>query len=623
VSMPRLLSAALVIAALLAAPASAQDTPSKRTLYADGPSGRYLMDGDWLFRLDAADDGVKERWQRQTGTAGWSTVAVPYAWNAGDDSALSMQGSVGWYRKDFKLPSAKAALDWIVRFESANYRTRAWINGKPLGSHKGAYLPFEFRLHSLKRGGTNRLVVRVDSTRHATDLPPSKFTTDGQPSGGWFNYGGLVREVYLRRVDSADWSTVEVTPQLSCSTCDARVRIRAVMRNHGAARAVRVSGRFGSRRVSLGTRQVPGNGSGTFETTITVPDPHLWSPLDPYLYDVELSATAGGRKVAGYGLKSGIRQVRVSDDGRLVVNGQLVSVRGVGYHEDSKDKGFAIGNDVRERLVAEAKELGATMMRTHYPPHPYLHELADREGMFLWSEIPMYQMRTEYLTREPVRAAAVRELRENITANRNHPSVIVWSIANELSSRPGPAQARYIQEAVAAVKAMDRTRPVALAVAAYPSAGCQAAYAPLDMLGINEYFGWYPGPNGQLFDRSKLSAYLDQVRRCYPDKAIMISEFGAEANREGPVEEKGTFAHQVDFVRFHLGVHDSKNWLSGSLYWALNEFRVRPAWEGGNPRPEPPFHQKGILRFDDWSRKPAWADMQQLFKAAPQFTPIG
>jgi beta-glucuronidase len=621
--MRRLLFLAILFVALPAASARAQDTPGKRTLYADGPVERYLMDGDWLFRLDAEDDGIKQRFQRQTSRTGWSEVQVPHAWNATDESMASMQGSVGWYRKDFKLPSARAALDWVVRFESANYRTRAWINGVPLGQHKGAYLPFEFRLRALRRTGTNRLVVRVDSRRHATDLPPSKFTAEGAPSGGWFNYGGLIREVYLRKVDKVDWSTVEVTPRIACSTCEAKVLFRTTLRNFGPARTVKVTGRFGNRRLTLGTKHLRANGFGTLENSLTVARPHLWSPADPYLYDAELQISSGAETLASYKLKSGVRQIRVSEDGRLILNGQFVSFRGVGYHEDSKEQGFAIDNTVRERLVNEAQELGATLMRTHYPPHPYLQELGDRRGMLIWSEIPMYQMRTDYLTRPRVRAAAVREMRENIIANRNHASVAIWSVANELSSRPGTSQARYIQEAVTAAKALDTTRPIAIAVAAYPSAGCQAAYAPLDLIGINEYFGWYPGPNGQLFDRTKLSAYLDQLRGCYPDKAVVISEYGAEANRDGPVEEKGTFAHQVDFVRYHLGVHNSKPWLSGSVYWALNEFRVRPGWEGGNPRPNPPVHQKGLLRFGDYSRKPAWAEMQQIFKSVQQYTPVG
>jgi beta-glucuronidase len=143
-------------------------------------------------------------------------------------------------------------------------------------------------------------------------------------------------------------------------------------------------------------------------------------------------------------------------------------------------------------------------------------------------------------------------------------------------------------------------------------------YAPLDILGINDYFGWYTGPNGQIADRNGLGPYLDQVRRCYRHKAIIVTEFGAEANRSGPVTEKGTYEFQQDFVRFHLAVFASKPWLSGALYWALREFRVRPGWNGGNPVPSPPLHTKGLLRFDDASKKPAWFDVQKSYTSTKQ-----
>ena len=157
-------------------------------------------------------------------------------------------------------------------------------------------------------------------------------------------------------------------------------------------------------------------------------------------------------------------------------------------------------------------------------------------------------------------------------------------------------------------------------MAGYPAAGCQAAYGPLDVIGINEYFGWYPGPNGQIADRTTLPEYLDGVRACYPGKAVVISEFGAEANRSGPVEEKGTFEHQQDFVNFHHSVYATKPWLSGAVYWALQEFRVRPGWEGGNPRPMSPIHQKGVVDFDG-NRKPAFFDLQRLFRGTQQIGP--
>ena len=621
--MPRRLALLLTLTALAVlvpgGAARAADVPSSKTLYADGPSGRYLLDGEWLFRLDAAGQGERQGFQRSASRAGWTPVGVPNAWNTGDDSVESMKGSIGWYRKDFELPDARASLAWAVRFESVNYRSTVWLNGRRVGANRGAYIPFEFVLTGLKRRGTNRLVVRVDSRRRRTDFPPSGLNSDGVPTGGWWNYGGLLREVYLRRVDTVDWASVVVRPTLpNPAGGDANVSVRAVLRNATTrARRVRVSARYGTRRLVLGTKVIPARAVAGFETAFRLRNAQLWDPARPYLYPVALTASTGGRAVARYSLKSGVRSVAVSPGGRLTLNGKLVALRGVGVHEDSRQQGFAVDNAFRDRMVADAKALGATILRSHYPLHPYLHELADAKGLLIWSEIPVYANKTDVLKQRSVRVTAAKELRKNIETNQNHPSVLLWSIANELSARPGPVQGFYIQRARNLAKRLDPTRPVGIAVAGYPSVGCQGEYGPLDVIGVNEYFGWYPGPSGQIFDRTRLSAYLDAVRACYPNKAIFVSEFGAEANRDGPVEEKGTWLFQQDFVNFHLGVYATKPWLAGAIYWALNEFRVRPSWEGGNPRPQPPVHQKGLLTYD-WVRKPAWSDAQRWFVQTPQ-----
>jgi beta-glucuronidase len=610
------LLAALACAA--AAPASAADGITRGTIYKDGPDNRYLLGGDWLFRLDNGQ-GTTQRFQRQTSTEGWAKTTVPNAWNAGDNSVASMMGTVGWYRKDFRLPDRRARMDWLVRFESVNYRAQVWLNGRPIGRNTGAYLPWDLRLprSALKRTGTNRLVVRVDNRRLKTDFPPSGLTGSGDPAGGWWNYGGLLREVYLQRVDRVDITSLVVRPELPCATCTASVLARIVVRNYGdSTTSVRITGSFGGRSMNLGTRRVSAHDFKSFQARIRVPHPQLWSPASPHLYTANFSVRAGNRRVLRYTLKSGIRSVSVSN-GKLTLNGRAVNLRGVGLHEDDPQMGFAIGSARRAQIIAQAKELGATVIRSHYPLHPEMHELADRLGLLVWSEIPVYAVKTQYLKRETVRKLAARELESNILANQNHPSIMLWSIGNELSARPGPVQSYYIERAVRQAKALDPSRPVGLAVAGYPSAGCRPQYAALDVIGINEYFGWYPGPNGQIADRDALSEYLDSVRACYPNKAIFISEFGAEANRDGPVEEKGTFQYQQDFVNYHLGIHGSKPWLSGSIYWALQEFRVRPNWDGGNPRPNPPIHEKGLLRFDG-SKKPAWFDVQRLFAAVPQ-----
>jgi beta-glucuronidase len=619
--LPRILLLAVAALVVTAAPAAAQSvvsTPSARTLYKNGPSGRFLMNGVWLRKLDNRQSGP----QRETGTNGWTRVTVPNAWNAGDDSDASFAGGVGWYRKDFRLPSNNRALSWVVRFESVNYRMKAWLNGRPIGTNRGAYLPFELRLPRgvVRRGRVNRLVVRVDSRRFPTDFPPAGLSTTGVPTGGWWNYGGILREVYLRRIDDVDFNRVVVRPNLPCATCAASVIYRVTLRNYGArARRINVRARFGSRSINLGSRSIGPRRFTTFTRTVRIGRPRLWSPDRPALYNAPLTITSGGRRLQRYTLRTGVRSIKVVG-GRLMLNGRPLNFRGVFVHEDDKQRGFAIDNAIRERQLGWVRQLGATMLRGHYPLHPYYQERADELGLMQWSEVPVYSVRARYLKQTLVRQLAARELESNIEANGNHPSVITWSIGNELSSRPGPVQGDYIRRAATAAKRLDPSRPVSYAVAGYPSVGCQARYAPLDLIGVNDYFGWYPGPGGQIADRTLLSQYLDQVRACYPNKAIVVSEFGAEANRPGPIEEKGTLAFQQDFVNFHLGTFATKPWLSGAIYFALQEFRVRPNWDGNNPRPSPPIHQKGLVTFDG-APKPAFADVQRLFRATLQIGP--
>jgi beta-galactosidase/beta-glucuronidase len=611
--------AATLLPASGAAAQSVVSKPTARTLYATGPSGRFLLDGTWLFRRDPAGAGLRSGWQRRTGAAGWSAVSVPSAWNAADQSEASFAGGVGWYRRDFRLPSARRGPAWIVRFESVNYRARIWLNGHPIGAHTGAYLPFEVTLpaSALHRGATNRLVIRVDSRRRGTDFPPAGLSLRGTPIGGWWNYGGLLREVYLRRVDGGDLAAVSVLPHVRCAVCTARLDYRVRVRNLGrAARRFTVRGRLDGRRFPVGSATIAPGRAATVRRSVRVPRPRLWSPSAPNLYDAPLTLSAGGRTVQRYALKTGIRSIRVVA-GQLRLNGQPVHLRGVSLHEDSPDRGAAVDNTWRDRTLAWVRELGATIIRSHYPLHPYLQEQADRLGILQWSEIPVLSIKSAYLGRRSVRRAAAAELATNIAANGNHPSVAIWSIANELSSRPGSSQGTYIRDQVALAKRLDGTRPVGLAVAGYRSVACQSRYGPLDVVGINEYFGWYPGPNGQIADRTLLPEYLDKVRRCYPRKAILVTETGAEANRDGPVEEKGTFAFQQDFVDYHFGVYATKPWLSAAIYWTLQEFRVRPRWEGGNPRPSPPVHQKGVIGFDG-TKKPAFANLQRIFAATRQ-----
>src|SRR5215213_15247 len=624
-AVPALAPAAKPAAGGTAAPYTV-DTPSARPHAIEGQDGRYLLDGSWLKRLDPTDVGLAQRLYAQSSTDGWTTTTVPNAWNAGDDSPASFLGSVAWYRKDFRLPSRERALAWIARFESANYRASVWLNGRKLGDHVSGYVPFELDLPNVARRGVNRLVVSVDNRRPSNDPVGAPGETPWPP-GGWWNYGGLLREVSLRAVDRVDIENVQVQAQLPCPRCAATITASASVRNLShATQLVQLRGRFGRASIDFGALAISARASATFTRQLVVRRPQLWSPAKPSLYGVRLAAAAAqgrGRATpaAGYSLRTGIRTLAVRN-GQLVLNGNtVVHFRGVALHEDTLTNGPVMDHATRQRIVALLKESHSTLLRAHYPLDPDFQDLADQNGILLWSEIPAtYQLPEANLGRAQFRRVAFDQLRANIVANRNHPSVAAWSVGNEMASVAGRNQASYIAAAAALAKQLDPTRPVALAFAGHPETPCQAAYGPIELLGMNDYFGWYTGFGGNIADRDQLSSFLDDLRRCYPKKAMAVTEYGAEANRDGPLEEKGTYAFQDDFVRFHLGVFASKPWLTGSVYWALQEFRVRPFWGGGNPWGTPPLHQKGLVRLD-WTKKPAFGALTDGQATVRQYVP--
>jgi beta-glucuronidase len=624
-----LVSRALIVVVVLVcvwvAPAHAAqyvpEPPTKGALYRDGQTDRYLLGGTWLFRGDPGDGGVVQGWWRDTGaTAGWSPVTVPNTYDAGDLSNISTVGWVGWYRRDFTLPAGAFAQyvpgyarRWIIRFESVNYRASVWLNGRLIGAHAGAGLPFEFDLSGVRRG-VNRLVVRVDNRRLPTDLPPGP--------NGWWAYGGILREVYLRAVERADLSQVQVRPTLRCATCAAEVSETVLVRNvTGAPQAVRLRGTFGGAGLGFGSAVIAPYGTWTARASVRISRPRLWSPDRPALYRATLTLSDWqGRSLGGYVTYSGIRSITVTRDGQLLLNGRVLHLRGVNLLEQDVESGSALEPADLERIVGEVRALGATVIRAG-PLSPEIEELADRDGLLIWSDIPVNQyVDARYLTDPSWIRSAHAVLEENILANQNHPSVLVWSIGNELPTPASASEASYIAGAAALAHRLDPTRPVGMAISDWPGVACQAAYAPLDVIGFNDYFGWFDAGGGATDDRDALSPFLDSFRGCYPHQALFITEFGFDGNRNGPVEERGTYQFQANAVAFHLGVFASKPWLSGAMYFLLQDTVAFPGYSGGNPWPDPPFNQKGLLDLDG-NPKPAWSVVASAYHQTVQIAP--
>ena len=600
-------------------PVYAATPPTNQVLYQDGQTGRYLLGGEWLFQADPTNIGIVQGWyQNNPSTSGWTPVTVPNAYNAGNFSNASMQGTIGWYRRDFTLPAnafgswvPRSDRDWIVRFESADYNATVWLNGHELGTHNVAYLPFEFNLGDL-RAGVNRLIVRVDNIRTSADFPPG-------PGGIWWNFGGLLREVYLRSAARADLQQAIVRPILPCPKCAATIDEQALVRNVTTQpQTVQLTGTYGNHQLFFGEHTIAAGRSWTATATTVITKPKLWSLDAPQLYKATLTLSdTQGRRLGGYVDYSGIRSITVVN-GHLELNGQQLRIRGVNLHEQNILTGAALSPTQLATLMGWIKELGATMIRAHYPINPELEEMADRDGILLWSEVPVYQINDMYFRQASWLRQALSLVRANIETNQNHPSVAIWSIGNELPQTVDPGEAHYIAAAAALAHQLDPTRPVGLAIKDWPGLPCQAAqYAPLDVVGVNEYFGWFDVGGGVTDDRDALGPFLDTVHQCMPTKAIIITEFGVDANRSGPVEERGTYAFQANTAAYDLAVFAARPWLSGALYFLIQDYAAYPGYNGGNPLPSPPFNTKGLVDLYG-NPKPAFGVVQSIYDGTVQ-----
>jgi beta-glucuronidase len=596
----------------------------------EGQGGRLLLGGVWYFRQDDSFVGEQEGWFTQRSLAGWTQVSVPHNWNA-SDTQLN-RSSVGWYRREFRLPRTAKGVRWRLRLEGANHRSVVWLNGRELVRHVGGYFPFEVDLEGLRKG-RNRLVVKVSTLRSATDLThwrPASF--NGYGSGGWWNFGGLTREVYVRPVDTVDIEQVHVLPRLRCVRCDAVVEVRMRVRNlsrrkQKVALALALGGGNGvpARRVELRPRRIDGRAWRDIGTRFEIERPRLWQPGRPSLYDLTVSAATKAERRSSYRLAFGVRRIERRRDGAVLLNGRKLQLRGASVHEDDPRAGHVSTVGQRRTFLRRLRQLGASVTRAHYPVHPALLEALDRAGILFWAQAPVYQLPNSFLDRRNVRGAAVRAVRETVRHNLNHPSILAWSIGNELGSSPSergaisPGHAAFIKESAAGVRELDDTRLVAIDRASRIGEPLDnRALGPLDAIGVNEYFGWYnsSAPGLPASRTEDLGPFLDALHAAQPRKALFVTEFGAEATRYGAEEQKGTFEFQRRWMRDHVGVHASKPYVSASIAWILKDFRVHPDWLGGAPAEygTPPWNNKGLVE-EGGGLKPAFFEMRRLWRS--------
>jgi Glycosyl hydrolases family 2, TIM barrel domain/Glycosyl hydrolases family 2, sugar binding domain/Glycosyl hydrolases family 2 len=585
---------------------------------ASAPPAPVPLSAGWQVRPDPADLGLAAGWQRDRSDSSWRSVAVPGVFDTRPLPNL-FGGTTGWYRTTFTAPSAPKGFSWLVHFEQVRRVARVWLNGKEIGTHSDPYAPFDLALTGL-HPGSNTLVLRVDNHKQK------------EPREGWWNWGGITRGVSLIARGAVALEDLGGMSDLKCSgpgrcaggfLIDGDVVNRTTRTLNGE---VRLSLRSPSGVAVPGRSvQVSGLAPGEHRRVrfhAPVAKPVLWAPESPRLYRAEVTTSADGQVWQHDAKEVGLRSVAVRG-GRLLLNGRRVELSGASIQEDVQGKGPVLSPADMDGIIAKLKALHANATRAHYLLSEGLLERFDRAGILVWSQAPIYH-RDRLLETPEDRATALSTLRAAVIGARSHPSVITHSVANELSVVPDRTPTHlYLEAAAAEVKDLDPTIPVALDVLSYPGFPRQNAYGPFQLLGINNYFGWYPGkpthPTIRLMD---MVAFLRTTHERYPDKALVVTEFGAEANRTGPITQKQTYAFQADYVKRVLGIVKSMKFLSGSIYWTLQEFAVKPHWNGGALPDDTPgldsIHNKGLISYGG-TLKPAWHAAERIFASTPLY----
>ena len=512
-------------------------------------------------------------------------LEVPGDWNTQRESLFFYEGTV-WYRQKFDYRS-KPGRRLFLYFGAANYEALVYLNGEKLGSHTGGFTPFAFEITGKTRETGNSVVVKVDNKRYREAVPT--VNTD------WWNYGGLTRGVSL--VEVPETFVEDYFVQLKKGSTDT---IAGWVKLNGPRARQQVAIRIPEAGVSA-TVTTDANGAAA----LSVPaKPTLWSPENPKLYEVTIASDTETVRD-----RIGFRTIETKGTD-ILLNGKSVFLRGVSIHEEAPFRtGRAYSPEDARTLLGWAKEMGCNFVRlAHYPHNENMVREADRLGLMVWSETPVYW--TILWENPETFANASNQLSESIARDKNRASIVLWSVANE--TPVGEARTAFLRKLAGQVRALDSTRLVTAALLHHNDGGAAEGNtdllddplgADLDVLGCNEYLGWYDG----LPDKAD---HID-FKTIY-NKPLIMSEFGADAQygRHGDALTRWSEEYQESVYRHQVGMLSRIPSLRGTSPWVLMDFR--------SPRRalaeiQDFFNRKGLVSVRG-DKKKAFYVMQQFYQ---------
>jgi len=510
-------------------------------------------------------------------------LQVPGDWNTQDPKFYYYEGTI-WYRKKFDAPELPDGRRVILYFGAVNYRADVYLNSKKLGTHVGGFTPFYFEITDFLKDSDNSLVIKVDNKRLKEGVPT--LNTD------WWNYGGITRDVKLLVLPSTFIKDYSIVLE---SSSEKIIKGKVVV-DGGTHEKIRII--IPELKVNS---SISPDENGTAEFSFQAEKLELWSPDNPRLYRIEITAdndtlidSVGFRTIAVEGKQ-------------ILLNGKPIFLKGISIHEEYATDGGGRVNAAwqAEQLLDWAKELSCNFVRlAHYPHNEDMVRIAERKGIMVWSEIPVYW--TIDWKNESTFENARNQLRENILRDRNRANIIIWSLANETPVTP--ARNEFLTKLAECARLLDNTRLISAALEKHYKTDYVAVVEDplaniLDIVSFNEYIGWYDGLPEKCNQVSWEISY---------NKPVFISEFGggAKYGYHGDIDLRWTEEFQEYLYIKSLNMLDQIDGLCGMSPWILTDFR--------SPRRHLPeiqddFNRKGVLS-EKGEKKKSFFVLREYYK---------
>lgn len=542
---------------------------------------RNLLDlsGLWEFQPDPQEVGQQERWFDALPSPRY--IPVPGTWNEIFDDLKNYLG-LAWFRREVVVPAAWQGEKLFLRVGSANYHARVFVNGKLVAEHYGGHLPFVADVTGAVRWGqSNTVAIAVENQPLPERVPAGPTPTGGLFAGpfagypattyDFFPYAGLHRSVLLFSTPQTHIEDLTVVTTLEGKDGLVEVKVNTVGEAKGKLH-------LAGQSVAFKTK----NSQATVK--VRVPKARLWSPDDPHLYPLTVTLEEGRKVTDAYTLHIGIRTVEVKGN-KLLLNGKPLYLTGFGRHEDAALSGRATNLHAIARDLELMRWMGANSFRaTHYPHSEETAQLADRLGILIIAEIPAVSF--NFADSDELIEARFEQcklqLEELIQRDKNHPSVIMWNIANEpMVGNPlaggndprGVAKGERVFGALyRQAKAKDPSRPVTLVGVMN---GPESWLNITDLISINRYNGWYRDV-GRIADGvAELEKEIDHLYKSFK-KPILFTEFGADtiAGMHAQPAEMWTEEYQTEFMQAYLDLADKKSYVVGMQLWVFADFKT-------------------------------------------------